>query len=247
MALFGKKGTETELKLPEVLPEHVGFIMDGNGRWAKKRALPRNFGHKQGAAVFKKTINWAREFGIKCVTFYAFSTENWKRPAEEVNGIMNLLRQYIKDIRAAAREDIRFIFLGDITALPEDITAELLDIQNSTINNHGFIAGVALNYGGRDEITRAVRILARRVADGEITPESITETSVEELLYTAEMPPLDLIIRPSGEQRLSNFLIWQAAYAEFVFLDVLWPDFTKKHLELAIEEYNNRDRRFGGV
>lgn len=229
------------------VPQHVGIIMDGNGRWAKKRALPRNFGHKQGAAVFKKTINWAREFGIKCVTFYAFSTENWKRPAEEVSGIMNLLRQYIKDIRAAAREDIRFIFLGDITALPKDITAELLDIQNSTINNTGFIAGVALNYGGRDEITRAVRILARRVADGEITPDSITETSVEELLYTAEMPPLDLIIRPSGEQRLSNFLIWQAAYAEFVFLDVLWPDFTKKHLELAIEEYNNRDRRFGGV
>ena len=229
------------------VPQHVGIIMDGNGRWAKKRALPRNFGHKQGAAVFKKTINWAREFGIKCVTFYAFSTENWKRPAEEVSGIMNLLRQYIKDIRAAAREDIRFIFLGDITALPKDITAELLDIQNSTINNAGFIAGVALNYGGRDEITRTVRILARRVADGEITPESITETSVEELLYTAEMPPLDLIIRPSGEQRLSNFLIWQAAYAEFVFLDVLWPDFTKKHLELAIEEYNNRDRRFGGV
>ena len=229
------------------VPQHVGIIMDGNGRWAKKRALPRNFGHKQGAAVFKKTINWARELGIKCVTFYAFSTENWKRPTEEVNGIMNLLRQYIKDIRAAAREDIRFIFLGDITALPEDITAELLDIQSSTVNNNGFIAGVALNYGGRDEITRAARILARRVADGEITPESITETSVEELLYTAEMPPLDLIIRPSGEQRLSNFLIWQAAYAEFVFLDVLWPDFTKKHLELAIDEYNNRDRRFGGV
>lgn len=229
------------------VPQHVGIIMDGNGRWAKKRALPRNFGHKQGAAVFKKTINWAREFGIKCVTFYAFSTENWKRPTEEVNGIMNLLRQYIKDIRAAAKEDIRFIFLGDVTALPEDITAELLDIQSSTVNNTGFIAGVALNYGGRDEITRAARILARRVADGEITPESITETSVEELLYTAEMPPLDLIIRPSGEQRLSNFLIWQAAYAEFVFLDVLWPDFTKKHLELAIDEYNNRDRRFGGV
>ena len=229
------------------VPQHVGIIMEGNGRWAKKRALPRNFGHKQGAAVFKKTINWARELGIKCVTFYAFSTENWKRPTEEVNGIMNLLRQYIKDIRAAAKEDIRFIFLGDVTALPEDITAELLDIQSSTVNNTGFIAGVALNYGGRDEITRAARILARRVADGEITPESITETSVEELLYTAEMPPLDLIIRPSGEQRLSNFLIWQAAYAEFVFLDVLWPDFTKKHLELAIDEYNNRDRRFGGV
>ncbi len=229
------------------VPQHVGIIMDGNGRWAKKRALPRNFGHKQGAAVFKKTINWARELGIKCVTFYAFSTENWKRPVDEIDGIMNLLRQYIKDIRAAARENIRFIFLGDITALPEDITAELLDIQASTVNNDGFIAGVALNYGGRDEITRAARILAQQTACGEITPESINEQSIEKLLYTAEMPPLDLIIRPSGEQRLSNFLIWQAAYAEFVFMDVLWPDFTKKHLEYAISEYNERDRRFGGV
>ncbi len=229
------------------VPQHVGIIMDGNGRWAKKRALPRNFGHKQGAAVFKKTINWARELGIKCVTFYAFSTENWKRPADEIDGIMNLLRQYIKDIRAAARENIRFIFLGDITALPEDITAELLDIQASTVDNDGFIAGVALNYGGRDEITRAARILAQQTACGQITPESINEQSIEKLLYTAEMPPLDLIIRPSGEQRLSNFLIWQAAYAEFVFMDVLWPDFTKKHLEYAISEYNERDRRFGGV
>ena len=229
------------------VPQHVGIIMDGNGRWAKKRALPRNFGHKQGAAVFKKTINWARELGIKCVTFYAFSTENWKRPVDEIDGIMNLLRQYIKDIRAAARENIRFIFLGDITALTEAITAELLDIQASTVNNDGFIAGVALNYGGRDEITRAARILAQQTACGEITPESINEQSIEKLLYTAEMPPLDLIIRPSGEQRLSNFLIWQAAYAEFVFMDVLWPDFTKKHLEYAISEYNERDRRFGGV
>ncbi len=229
------------------VPAHVGIIMDGNGRWAKKRGLPRNFGHKQGAAVFKKTINWARELGIKCVTFYAFSTENWKRPAEEVNGIMNLLRQYIKDIRAAAREDIRFIFLGDITGLPEDITAELLDIQSSTVGNTGFIAGVALNYGGRDEITRAARILAEKSVSGEIFPEDITESAVENLLYTAEMPPLDMIIRPSGEQRLSNFMIWQAAYAEFVFMDVLWPDFTKKHLEYAIQVFNDRDRRFGGV
>lgn len=229
------------------VPQHIGIIMDGNGRWAKKRGLPRNFGHKQGAAVFKKTINWARELGIKCVTFYAFSTENWKRPADEVDGIMNLLRQYIKDIRAAARENIRFVFLGDITALPADITDELLDIQASTVDNDGFIAGVALNYGGRDEITRAAKILAQQAVSGEISPDSITEQSIDRLLYTAEMPPLDLIIRPSGEQRLSNFLIWQAAYAEFVFMDVLWPDFTKKHLEYAISEYNERDRRFGGV
>ena len=237
------------------VPQHVGIIMDGNGRWAKKRGLPRSFGHKQGAAVFKKTINWARELGVKCVTFYAFSTENWKRPADEVEGIMNLLRQYIKDIRAAAREDIRFIFLGDITRLPEDITAELLDIQQSTVNNTGFIAGVALNYGGRDEITRAARELAREAASGEISPDGITEDSIEKLLYTAEMPTLDtagipdpeLIIRPSGEIRTSNFLLWQSAYAEYYFTDVLWPDFTKKHLEYAIQIYNDRDRRFGGV
>lgn len=229
------------------VPQHVGIIMDGNGRWAKKRGLPRNFGHKQGAAVFKKTINWARELGIKCVTFYAFSTENWKRPADEVDGIMNLLRQYIKDIRAAAKENIRFIFLGDITGLPADITEDLLDIQNSTVNNTEFIAGVALNYGGRDEITRAARIIAAQAASGELSPEDITEASLEKLLYTAEMPALDLIIRPSGEQRLSNFLIWQAAYAEFVFMDVLWPDFTKKDLEYAIRVYSDRERRFGGV
>lgn len=229
------------------VPQHIGIIMDGNGRWAKKRGLPRNFGHKQGAAVFKKTINWARELGVKCVTFYAFSTENWKRPAEEVNGIMNLLRQYIKDIRAAAREDIRFIFLGDITALPPDITEELMDIQNSTVDNTGFIAGVALNYGGRDEIVRAARLLAQKAVNGEIIPAGITEDAMDKLMYTAQMPPLDLVIRPSGEQRLSNFLIWQAAYAEFVFMDVLWPDFTKNHLEQAIDEYIGRDRRFGGV
>ena len=172
------------------VPQHVGIIMDGNGRWAKKRGLPRSFGHKQGAAVFKKTINWARELGVKCVTFYAFSTENWKRPADEVEGIMNLLRQYIKDIRAAAREDIRFIFLGNITRLPEDITAELLDIQQSTVNNTGFIAGVALNYGGRDEITRAARELAREAASGGISPDDITEDSIEKLLYTVKFSDL---------------------------------------------------------
>ena len=225
----------------------IGIIMDGNGRWAKNRGLPRTAGHKRGAEVFSDIADYCDELGVSSVYFYAFSTENWKRPADEIDGIMNLLRQYIKDIRAAARENIRFIFLGDITALPEDITAELLDIQASTVDNDGFIAGVALNYGGRDEITRAARILAQQTACGEITPESINEQSIEKLLYTAEMPPLDLIIRPSGEQRLSNFLIWQAAYAEFVFMDVLWPDFTKKHLEYAISEYNERDRRFGGV
>ena len=229
------------------VPKHIGIIMDGNGRWAKNHGMPRNFGHKQGAAVFKKTINWARELGVSCVTFYAFSTENWKRPKAEIDGIISLLRQYIKDIRAAAKENIRIIILGDYSAFGEDIAAELLDIQQSSRDNTGFIAAIALNYGGRAEIIRAVRKLAQQCENGEISFGDITEDMVERELYTNEMPPLDLVIRPSGEQRLSNFLIWQAAYAEFIFMDVLWPDFNKSHLEAAIEEYSKRNRRYGGV
>lgn len=227
------------------IPQHIGFIMDGNGRWAKKRAMPRNFGHNQGAAVFKKAINWCRELGVKCATFYAFSTENWKRPPEEIKGIMDLLRRYIKDIRETARENIRIIILGDITALDDDIQAELLDIMDSTKDNEGFIVGIALNYGGRAELCRVARLIAEKCASGELKAGNIDEKLVEEFLYTSEMPPLDLIIRPSGEQRLSNFMIWQAAYAELVFMDVLWPDFNKKDLEAAIEEYAGRNRRFG--
>lgn len=228
-------------------PRHIGFIMDGNGRWAKKRGLPRSMGHREGASVFKKTINWCRELGIEAATFYAFSTENWSRPADEVQGIMDLLRRYIKDLRASARENIRFIILGDITALDDDIQAELTDIMQSTKENDGFICGIALNYGGRAELTQACRILAKKCVTGELEPSAITENDIEQQLYSREMPPLDLVIRPSGEQRLSNFLIWQAAYAEFVFLDVLWPDFSKKDLEYALEEYSRRSRRFGGV
>lgn len=229
------------------IPAHIGFIMDGNGRWAKKRGMPRNFGHKQGATIFKKTINWCREVGVKCATFYAFSTENWKRPPEEVNGIMNLLRQYIKDIRASVKEDIRIIILGDKTPFDDDIKTELLDIEETSKNNTGFIVGIALNYGGRAEICKVCAELVRECEEGRITSDMISEQSIEERLYTREMPPLDLIIRPSGEQRLSNFLMWQAAYAELVFMDVLWPDFTKKNLESAIAEYTERNRRFGGV
>ena len=229
------------------IPQHIGFIMDGNGRWAKKRAMPRNFGHKQGAAVFKKTINWCRELGVKAATFYAFSTENWKRPEEEVNGIMSLLRQYIKDIRAMAKENVRFIFVGDLTPFDEDIRVDLLDVMETSKDNTEFIAGVALNYGGRAEITNAARTLAKKCVSGELSCEEINEALFEENLYTSDFPPLDLVIRPSGEQRLSNFLIWQAAYAEFVFMDVLWPDFKKKDLEYAIKEYAGRSRRFGGI
>ena len=229
------------------VPQHIGIIMDGNGRWAKKRHLPRNMGHKQGAAVFKKTINWCRELGVKCATFYAFSTENWKRPADEVDGIINLLRQYIKDIRSMAKENVRFIFIGDINAFAEDIRTELASISSDTAENDGFIAAVALNYGGRAELAKAARELAELVKSSEISVSDITEELIEQHLYTVEMPALDLVLRPSGEQRLSNFLIWQAAYAEFVFMDVLWPDFTKKDLEYALEQYASRSRRFGGI
>ena len=229
------------------VPQHVGIIMDGNGRWAKKRLLPRNMGHKQGAAVFKKTINWCRELGIKCATFYAFSTENWKRPADEVEGIMNLLRQYIKDIRAAAKENIRIIIIGDISRFADDIREELIDIQNDSKDNDGFITAIALNYGGRAEIVKAVKELSELASNGLISSADISEEMIEQHLYTNEMPPLDLVIRPSGEQRLSNFLIWQAAYAEFVFMDVLWPDFSKKDLEYAVEQFASRNRRYGGI
>lgn len=229
------------------IPRHIGFIMDGNGRWAKKRGLPRNAGHSRGASVFKKTINWCRELGVECASFYAFSTENWKRPADEVEGIMELLRRYIKDIRASARENIRIIILGDKTPLAEDIRADLEDIELSSKDNDGFIVGIALNYGGRAEITSACAEIARLCADKALSPDDITESLIEDHLYTSSMPPLDMVIRPSGEQRLSNFMIWQAAYAEFVFMDVLWPDFSKKDLESAIDIYAARNRRFGGL
>lgn len=188
-----------------------------------------------------------QELGVDCATFYAFSTENWKRPADEISGIMDLLRRYLKDIRASADENIRIIIIGDTEPFDDDIKAELADIMETSENNTGFIVGIALNYGGRAEICAAARALAQKCVDGELAPSEITEEILGENLYTSEMPPLDLVIRPSGEQRLSNFLIWQAAYAEFVFMDTLWPDFTKKDLMNAIREYAGRSRRFGGV
>lgn len=175
------------------------------------------------------------------------STENWKRPADEVQGIMDLLRRYIKDLRASARENIRIVIIGDISRFDEDIRAELEDIMDDTRENDGFIASIALNYGGRAELVKVARELCSEVSRGTLDITDISEETIERHLYTCDMPPLDLVIRPSGEQRLSNFLIWQAAYAEFVFMDVLWPDFTKKHLEYAIEQFALRSRRYGGI
>ena len=246
MALFGKKDKE-EIVLPDKLPDHVGFIMDGNGRWAKKRGLPRSFGHREGAKQFKKIVRYCKDIGLKNISFYAFSTENWQRPAEEVNTIMELFRDYIVDVRTFLSENTRMIFLGDKSAFDEDLQEKMIKLEEDTAKYDEMTLMMAVNYGGRDEITHAARILAEKAAKGEIKPEDITEQSISDNLYTAGYPDVDLLIRPSGEQRISNYLIWQCAYAEFYYTDVLWPDFTPDELDKALAEYARRNRRFGGV
>ncbi len=246
MALFGKKDKE-EIVLPDKLPDHVGFIMDGNGRWAKKRGLPRSFGHREGAKQFKKIVRYCKDIGLKNISFYAFSTENWQRPAEEVNTIMELFRDYIVDVRNFLSENTRMIFLGDKSAFDEDLQEKMIKLEEDTAKYDEMTLMMAVNYGGRDEITHAARILADKAAKGEIKPEDITEQSISDNLYTAGFPDVDLLIRPSGEQRISNYLIWQCAYAEFYYTDVLWPDFTPDELDKALAEYARRNRRFGGV
>lgn len=246
MALFGKKDKE-EIILPDKLPDHVGFIMDGNGRWAKKRGLPRTFGHREGAKQFKKIVRYCKDIGLKNISFYAFSTENWQRPAEEVNTIMELFRDYIVDVRNFLSENTRMIFLGDKSAFDEDLQEKMIKLEEDTAKYDEMTLMMAVNYGGRDEITHAARILAEKAAKGEIKPDDITEQSISDNLYTAGFPDVDLLIRPSGEQRISNYLIWQCAYAEFYYTDVLWPDFTPEELDKALAEYARRNRRFGGV
>ncbi len=225
------------------LPKHIGIIMDGNGRWAKKRGLPRTAGHVQGAKAFRKCVENCRQAGIRCVTFYAFSTENWKRPQAEIDAIMRLFGQYLDEAMTMTKEDARFLFLGDPARLPETLQRKIRIVTDSSADHTGIVCCIAVNYGGRDDIVHAVRKIA---AEG-LAPEEITEERIAERLYTAGLPEVDLIIRPSGEQRISNFLIWQAAYAEYVFMDVLWPDFGKAELEAALDEYARRNRRFGGI
>ena len=246
MALFGKKEKE-EQSLPLVLPEHVGFIMDGNGRWAKKRGLPRSFGHREGAKNFKKIVRYCKDIGLKNISFYAFSTENWKRPKEEVDTIMELFRDYIVDVRNFLSENTRMIFLGDKSAFDEDLQQKMIKLEQDTAHYTEMNLMMAVNYGGRDEIAHSARILAQQVKDGKLNPEDITEQSIADNLYTAGFPDVDLLIRPSGELRLSNYLIWQCAYAEYYFTDVLWPDFSPKELDKALIEFQKRNRRFGGV
>ena len=248
--MFGrKKKTVTPEQPSRLVPQNLGIIMDGNGRWAKKRGLPRQAGHVTGAQVFRKITKYCEKCGVKFLTVYAFSTENWKRPKEEVDAIMNLLRQYLKESLADfQQENIRTRFIGDRSALAEDILELMREAEETTAHKTGMTLNIALNYGGQQELTAAARALARRVQAGEISPEDIDENMLEAALYTEDQPPVDLILRPSGEYRLSNFLVWQSAYAEFVFLDdVLWPDFTEGDLERAFEIYGRRNRRFGGV
>jgi len=249
MALFRKKdGKELAELNPDMMPAHVGFIMDGNGRWAKKRGLPRQMGHVTGAQVFRKIVKACEARGIRSATFYAFSTENWKRPQEEVDAIMNLLRDYLKEsLQDFKEENIRTRFIGDRSPLAEDILALMEEAEAETAQKTGMTLNIALNYGGRHELTLAVQSIAEQVREGALSPGDITEQTISDALDTGGQPDPDLIIRPSGEYRTSNFLLWQSAYAEYVFMDVLWPDFNERHLDDALRQYAGRHRRFGGV
>ena len=230
------------------IPQHVAIILDGNGRWAKAKGMPRNDGHAQGSKNVEKICEEAWCMGIKYLTVYAFSTENWNRPKEEVNALMKLLRNYMKTcLKTAAKNDMKVRVIGDITKLDEDIQKRILELEEATKNNGGLNFQIAINYGSRDEITRAVRTLAEDVKEGKLMPEEVNEACIERYLDTHDIPDPDLLIRTSGEQRLSNYLLWQLAYTEFYFTDVPWPDFSKQELEKAIEQYNCRDRRYGGV
>lgn len=230
------------------IPEHVAIIMDGNGRWAKKRFMPRNVGHAEGAKAIERACENADELGIKYLTVYAFSTENWKRSVEEVTGIMNIFRKYLVDsIERSNRENMRVRIIGKRDGLPEDIIEKIDNLENETAKNTGLQFNVAINYGGRDELTRAVRKIAERYKNNELDMEDITEALISKSLDTWELPDPDLLIRTSGELRTSNFLPWQIAYTEFYFTDILWPDFDTDALVDAVRYYNKRERRFGGV
>ena len=229
-------------------PAHVAIIMDGNGRWAKARGLPRSAGHQRGAESVRRAVEGARELGIGYLTLYAFSSENWKRPAAEVDDLMGLLRLYLRrELAELDSNQVRVRFIGERERLPVDIVALIEEAEARTAGNRGLTLVIALNYGSQAEMARAAQALAREVASGRLLPQDIDETLFRSRLQTADMPDPDIVIRTSGEQRLSNFLLWQAAYAELVFLDILWPDFGKKDLAAAVEEFHRRERRYGAI
>ena len=228
-------------------PQHIAIIMDGNRRWAKAKGLDAKLGHKEGAKTIEKIVRYANKIGIKYITVYAFSTENWKRTVDEVGALMLLLQNYLDDFsKKADTENIKIKVLGDITELNEGMQKSIRNAEERTKNNTGTTFAIAFNYGGRDEITKAVKEIAKEVKSGKIAPEEITQSTIEKHLYTSTMPDPDLLIRTSGEYRTSNFLPWQLVYSEFYFLSKYWPDFTEEDLDLAIDEYRRRNRKFGG-
>lgn len=227
---------------------HVAIIMDGNGRWAKKRLLPRAAGHRAGVEAVRRVARAAQDLGLECLTLYAFSSENWKRPASEVADLMGLLRRFIEaDLDEFHANGVRLKVIGDYHAFEPSLVTMIEGAMARTAGNSGPMVAIALNYGAQDEMVRAVRRIALRAARGEIAPEAIGPTEIDAALYTADLPPLDLLIRTSGEQRLSNFMLWQAAYAELYFTDILWPDFDGRALAAALDAFRMRDRRFGGL
>lgn len=230
------------------IPKHVAIILDGNGRWAKAKGMPRNYGHAQGAKTVEVICEEAYRMGIQYLTVYAFSTENWSRPQDEVDALMKLLRNYMKTcLKTAEKNNMCVRVIGDKTKLDEDIRSRIAELEEATKENTGLHFQIALNYGGRDELVRAVKRLVQKAQDGQLKTEEITEELISDTLDTAGLPEPDLLIRTCNEQRISNFLLWQLAYTEFYFTPVAWPDFTKEELEKAVEAYNHRDRRYGKV
>ena len=231
----------------DVLPNHIGIIMDGNGRWAKKRGLPRKAGHKVGATAFKNTVRYANILGIKYLTFYAFSTENWKRPESEIKAIIDILRNYLNDAKNHKDENICTKFIGDLSVFDSDILEKIAECEKESANFTGTTVNIAINYGGQNEILNAFKLISKEVCEKNISIDDITVKTIVDRLYTSGQPDVDLIIRPSGEQRLSNFMTFQSAYAELIFMDTLWPDFNEKCLDEALVEFAKRNRRFGGI
>ena len=229
------------------LPKHIAIIMDGNGRWAKRRGLPRSAGHARGAENFKKIVSFCGEIGISYLTVYAFSTENWTRPQEEVKALMRLLEEYLEKAYTELDDRVRVRIIGERTMLSESLQEKIINLETYTKDRTGMVLNIALSYGGRQEIIHAMRACAIEVQNGTLAPEEICEKTIEQYIYTFGQPDPDLIIRPSGEKRISNFLLWQCAYSEFWYSDILWPSFRPKHLMEAIASYQKRNRRFGGV
>lgn len=245
--MFFSKKKQNEIDMSR-LPEHIGVIMDGNGRWAKKRGLPRSAGHSAGADALKKIVTEANKLGIKYITVYAFSTENWKRPKEEVDYLMSLLLDYLRNAeKTLAGEDVVIRAIGSRKELSQEIRDQIVKTEEFTKNNKGIVMNIALNYGGREEITNAAKNICKEVQEGKIKIEDINDKMFSEYLYTENQPDVDLLIRTSGEQRLSNFMLWQVSYAEMWFTHKLWPDFKPADLHRAIIDFQNRGRRFGGV